>query len=291
MGSSLTDKEIEALIRLLDDSDEEVYTHVKHRIIDLGEPVIPQLEEAWEHSFNHILQTRIENIIHKIQFDSLLSRLRNWRDNGAANLLEGALLVARYQYPDLDEEPYRRQLEQIRKDIVAEMKEEMTPMQQVKVINHVLFEVYKFSGNKSSFHAPPNNYINQVIDSRKGNPLTLSVIYMIVAAMAQVPVAGINLPEHFILGYMSPGRERSGSAAGQEVAFYINPFSRGAIFGKREIDTFLNQLRIARRDEFYQPCSHLEIIHRLLNNLIFAYEGMGYKYKADDLKKLRQIVS
>jgi regulator of sirC expression with transglutaminase-like and TPR domain len=291
MPDTLSDKEIEALIRLLDDSDEEVYTHVKDRIITLGEPVIPQLEEAWEHSFNHILQTRIEDIIHKIQLDSLIGKLSNWREEGSTDLLKGALLVARYQYPDLEEEPYYRQLELIKKDILAESQEKMTPVEQIKVINHVLFDVFRFSGNKASFHAPPNNYINSVLESKKGNPLSLSIVYLVVAQSLNIPLAGVNLPEHFVLGYIGQGRRNALGELEQPISFYINPFSKGTIFSKREIDTFLSQLKISPQPEFYRPCSNRQIILRMINNLIFAYEGMGYKHKADELKQLRQIVS
>lgn len=289
MGQALSHKEIEALIHLLDDTDEEVYSHVKDRIITLGEPVIPQLEEAWEHSFNHLLQERLEDLIHAIQFDSLAARLQAWNAAGGEDLWEGVVLVARYQYPDLDEADLKRQLELIRRDIEMELRPEMKPREKVRVINHVLFDIYGFTSNKTHFHAPPNNYINNVLESRKGNPLSLSVVFAVLAQSLGMPVFGVNLPEHFILAYLNTRLEEPAPA--DQVLFYINPFSKGAFFSQREIDTFLNQLKIAHRPEFYEPCSNARIIQRMLNNLIFAYEGMGYKYKVEELKELRQIVS
>lgn len=289
MNEALSNKEIEALIHLLDDTDEEVYSHVKERIIDLGEPVIPQLEEAWEHSFNHLLQERIEDVIHVIQFDGLAARLAKWKEEGELDLWEGVVLIARYQYPDLDEPDLRRQLELIRRDVEKELKPGMKPLEKVRVINHVLFDIYGFTSNKTHFHSPPNNYINNVLESRKGNPLSLSVVFAVLAQSLGMPVYGVNLPEHFILAYMNTNREEPVPA--EQVLFYVNPFSKGAIFSKREIDTFLNQLKIAHRPEFYEPCSNARILQRMLNNLIFAYEGMGYKYKVEELKELRQIVS
>lgn len=292
MNNELSPKEIDALIHLLDDTDDEVFSHVRGRIITLGESVIPQLEEVWENSFNHLLQTRIEDIIHRIQQDSLSLRLSRWVENGGISLLEGAMLIARYQYPDLDEKPILRQLMILKKDMEVELKEKMTPIQQVKMLNHVLFDMHGFTSNKVAFHAPANNFINNVLDSKRGNPLSLAIVYIILCEYLDIPVKGVNLPEHFILAYLGkpvsvlPEDERH-----NEVMFYINPFSKGTVFSKREIDTFLTQLKIARRPEFYKPCSNIHIIQRLLNNLIFAYEGMGYHHKVEELKALRQIVA
>src|ERR1051325_9902820 len=95
--------EIDALIQLLDDSDTEIYGHIESRLIDLGKEVIPMLENAWSKSLDALLQQRIENIIHKIQLTSLKNELKLWIENGSVDLIKGAMIVARYQYPDLNE--------------------------------------------------------------------------------------------------------------------------------------------------------------------------------------------
>lgn len=289
----LSENEIKALIQLLDDTDDEVYNHIKHRIITLGENVIPQLEEVWETSFNHLVQTRIEDIIHLIQQDNLKEKLKKWKENGGSDLLEGAILIAKYQYPDLSVKPIIRQLELISKDIESKIVDKLTPVQQVKLINHILFDVHGFSSNKVAFHAPANNFLNNVLESKKGNPLSLAIVYIILCEKLKIPVLGVNLPEHFILAYLGSPKSQLNEDLEEykEVMFYINPFSKGTIFSKREIDTFLNQLKIAQRPEFYKPCSNVQIVQRLLNNLIFTYEGMGYHQKVEELKALRQIIS
>ena len=95
-------QELNALISLLDDPDEKVYEQISIKILSLGEEIIPVLEDAWEHSFDTLIQNRIENIIHQIQFDIIKDALKDWAQPDQQNLLEGALLIARYQYPDID---------------------------------------------------------------------------------------------------------------------------------------------------------------------------------------------
>ena len=68
---TLNRTEVDALIRLLDDSDLEIYQHIQTRLVDYGKDVIPLLENAWSSSMDAMMQERIENVIHKIQFDDL----------------------------------------------------------------------------------------------------------------------------------------------------------------------------------------------------------------------------
>ncbi|MCX7743508.1 MAG: transglutaminase-like domain-containing protein [Flavobacteriales bacterium] len=291
----LNEKEFQALISLLDDTDQDVYQHVRDKLLSVGEEAIPLLEEAWESSFNHLLQQRIEELIHKIQFDTLCIKLNQWKQSKEQDLLEGCLLIARYQYPDLNEEPIRKTIEKIKKDVWIELNESQTALEKTKIINHILFDVYNFTSNKANFHSPPNNYINQVIETRKGNPLTLCIVYIIVAQSLRIPIYGVNLPEHFILAYTDAETSNIASLPiapqYQKVLFYINPFSKGSIFSKREIDSFLQQLGIEKKPQYYIPCSTIEILIRMLNNLMFAYKNMGYEYKVDELMKLKEILN
>ena len=282
-------KELNALISLLDDPDETVFKQVSMKFLSLGQEIIPVLEDAWEHSFDTLIQNRIENIIHQIQFDIIKDALRDWSHPDRQNLLEGALLIARYQYPDVDFVKIKKQIDQIKQDVWLELNENLTALEKVKIINHILFDVHNFSGNTTNYHAPQNSYINNVLESKKGNPLLLAIIYTIVAQNLDIPIYGVNLPEHFILCYVDTEHMGVPSVKGNEgsnVLFYINPFSKGTVFGQKEIDAFLKQLKLEQIPGFYEPCSNLEIIKRLLRNLIASYEKLGYPDKSEELKML-----
>ena len=282
-------KELNALISLLDDPDETVFKQVSMKFLSLGQEIIPVLEDAWEHSFDTLIQNRIENIIHQIQFDIIKDALKEWSHPEEQNLLDGALLIARYQYPDIDFVKIKKQIDIIKQDVWLELNENLTALEKVKIINHILFDVHNFSGNTTNYHAPQNSYINNVLESKKGNPLLLSIIYTIVAQSLEIPIYGVNLPEHFILCYVDIEHMGVPSIAGNEgsnVLFYINPFSKGTVFGQKEIDAFLKQLKLDQIPGFYEPCSNLEIIKRLLRNLIASYEKLGYPDKSEELKML-----
>jgi regulator of sirC expression with transglutaminase-like and TPR domain len=282
-------KELNALISLLDDPDERIFTQVSGRFISLGEEIIPLLENAWEYSFDPLIQNRIENIIHQIQFDLIKEGLKEWMQSDAQNLLDGTLLIAKYQYPDINIDKVKKQLNQIKQDVWLELNDNLTALEKVKILNHILFDVHNFSGNTSNYHAPQNSYINNVLESKKGNPLLLSIVYTIVAQSLDIPIYGVNLPEHFILCYLSKGHlgiSFSTESDRGSALFYINPFSKGVVFGRAEIDVFLKQLKLEQLDIFYEPCSNKEIIKRLLRNLISSYEKLGYPHKSSELNTL-----
>lgn len=282
-------KEVIALITLLDDPDEVIYSQVKDRFVTLGPPAIPHLETAWENSFDAIMQKRIEAIIHTIQFESLQKALKAWASDEQDDLLKGVLLLSRYQYPDLDEVKVRKQLAQIKQDVWLELHEDLTALEKVKIINHILFEVHQFSGNITNYHAPQNSFINNVLETRKGNPLMLSVIYVLICKELQVPVYGINLPQHFVLAYMNESANLVDvNNLSGNILFYINPFSKGLVFNQKDIDQFLKQLNIEPEAKYYQPCSNVDIVKRCINNLVFSYEKLGYVEKVQELKGLEQ---
>ena len=272
--------EIKALISLLDDDDHEVTQHVEDKIRSLGGLIIPHLESEWEQSFNPVLQKRIEEIIHDLQFGTLVERLSAWKEGGALDLLEGLWLVATYQYPDLSIEKLRRDLEQIYYEVWLEFRNHLHPNDQVKILNNVFFNKLKFGANTKNFHSASNSMLNIVMESRKGTPISLCVIYLLVARRLNIPVFGVNLPNLFVLTYKT-----------EHVQFYINVFNRGLIFSRNDIDNYIAQLNLAPSPVFYQPCTHLDIVKRVLRNLMIAFEKTGDDDRVREVDRLLKAIS
>jgi len=288
--ADLNKKEVTALINLLDDPDEKIFSTIKGKILGLGEKAIPVLEDAWESSVSLLLQTRIENIIHRIQFDKTLEAIIEWKQKDSPDLLEGAILIARYHYPELDESKITESIRQLHQDVWLEMNDQLTALEKVRVINHIFFDVHRFVGNTENYTAPENSYINKVLESKKGNPLSLAIIYLTLCSKLNISVYGVNLPQHFVMVYIDELIFASQNKE-ENIMFYINPFSKGAIFSRREIDIFLNQLTIEPQKSFYLPCSNVEIIKRLVRNLITSYTNLDENDKIEDLKEILKALN
>ncbi len=283
----MKESEIIALIRLLDDPDAEIYHSVKKRLMETGEDCLPELKKAWQNSKNELFLERSTEIISSIQFQSTLSEFKKWVDTGGKDLLNAVCLISRYNFPDLDYDFLNQKIELIKTDAWLQMTDNLTPLEQIRVINHIIFNIHKFSRNNTDFYSPKNSYINLVLETKKGNPISLAIIYLIVTQKLGLPVYGVNLPKNFILAYVedlfNTGLETD--LENKIVSFYINPYNNGAVLTKREIDYFLKQQKIKPLDFFYSPCDNLTIVQRLLLNLIYAYERQKDYKKVSDLKK------
>lgn len=283
-------EKVSALINLLDDPDQHVFSQVSEELQGIGASVVPSLEEAWENSFNAVLQERIEQVIHQIQFQSVVRDLKEWKVNPNPNLLDAAVIIAHYQYSDLDKAFIYNFIEQLTQDIWIELNANYTALEKVGIMNKVFFEIYGFSGNKKNYYSPRNAYINNVLEARIGNPISLSLIYLEVAQRLKLPIYGVNLAEHFVLAYTELPLEFIDSVSKESVLFYINPFNKGTIFQYKDIEQFLMQLKLEVQEKFYLPCNQLTVVNRLLNNLIFCYNKAGYKDKVEEIKILKNCI-
>jgi regulator of sirC expression with transglutaminase-like and TPR domain len=277
----MTTKEIKALISLLDDP--EIAPQIQSEIQNLGETIIPYLEESWEETLDPQQQQRLEDLIHQLQFEGLQQRLRVWRDAGAQDLLEGMWLLNSYQYPDADLQALNRAIEQLRFEAWTLLRSEMHPADQVQMLNHVIFRNHKFSANTQHFHSPANSMLQRVIETKRGNPLSLCVIYLLVAQRLDLPVFGVNLPNLFVLTYQSENKAFP--------PFYINCYNRGVVLSRADIEHYVGQLGITSQDAFYEPCSNLDIVRRAMRNLQVSFEKLQELGKAEEVSQLLAILT
>lgn len=277
---------IEALIALLDDNNSEVINAVTDNLLKEGLEIIPRLEKVWETTLDEKLQERLENVIQNIQFETTKKNLFAWSKNGAESILEGSCYLAQFQFPEIKLKKLEAEIERIRKDIWIENNNNLTALEKIKILNFVLFDQHKFSRNTTNFYSPQNSYINQVLETKKGNPVSLAIVYLAVTQRLELPIYGVNLPTNFILAFKDEYRHIDSEDESDDILFYINPNNKGSILGKKEIDYFLKQQQLKPEKSYYTACSNKEILIRLLYNLIQSYEKLGFNDKIDRLKEL-----
>lgn len=277
--SELSPNQLDALVSLLDDPDVEVKNHVRDKIISLGAEIIPFLEQKWETSFNPEVQKEIEDLVHDLQFSLVKTRLAEWRDTEDKDLLTGLWILNTYQYPDLDFAKLNAEMHQIYFEVWTSFKNDLQPYEQVRIINNVLFNTLRFSANTKNFHSPGNSMLSTVLDTKRGNPISLCAIYLLVAKKLGLPIYGVNLPNLFVLTYKS-----------SDITFYINVFNKGLIFSRQDIFNYLEHLKIDPIDAFFEPCSHMDIILRSLRNLGNSFEKLGEATKTEEVREMISIL-
>ncbi|MEP6947836.1 MAG: transglutaminase-like domain-containing protein [Ginsengibacter sp.] len=283
-------REISALFHLIDDPDEEVFSSVSDRIVSLGRAIIPNLEHLWENTPDESVQGRIEMLIHKLHFRDLVNDFTNWK-NGSCELLQGALLAARYRYPEMVTTPTLQEMEKIRRNIWLELNSYLTPLEQINVITGILYSYYKMKGNEVAYDMQEDFLINKVIENKKGNAITNGILYLIICELLDIPVKAINIPKQFILGYFdidynfpNPTRQKS-----EKINFYIDPLN-GQIYSHKDVENYFKRISVPPTPSYFKQLDNKRIIQHLLEEFSKCFSNEASLYKKNDLIFLAKLL-
>jgi hypothetical protein len=292
--------DIEALIRLIDDEDQDVYMHVRSKLIEIGQQAFETIQEHALRADNELQHERLLEVLDSMHLEHIKHLLKDWVTNRQNDLLEGIYLIAKYRQPELDLVPISQYIDKIKLDIWLRLNYKFSPLDNVRVINEVFFGKYRFHGDNKNYYAPENSYIDQVLDTRKGNPISLSILYSIIAQRLYLPIFGVDLPQHFVLAYKDDAELKDNDSFNTEgvipynvpgeILFYVNVFNGGAIFSKYNIDRFIKQSKLGNEERYFEPCSNLKIIARVVRNLIYSYTQLKDQKRKADMEELHEFL-
>lgn len=283
-------KEISALLQLIDDPDEEVYDTVSNRIISLGKAIIPNLESLWENTHNEAVQERIETMIHKLHFRDLTDDFSKWKD-GKCDLLQGALLTARYHYPEIQETQVLQEIEKIRRNIWLELNVYLTPLEQTSIITSILYNYYKLQGVEIGYSQPEDFLINKTLESKKGNAISNGILYLVFCELLDIPVRAINIPRQFILAYIDPQFELLNPMAhnSEKIKFYIDPLN-GQVYSHKDIENYFKRISVPPTTSYFRAMNNKSVIQFLLEQLSKCFDNDRNHYKMEELLSLVKLL-
>jgi regulator of sirC expression with transglutaminase-like and TPR domain len=272
---NLAEKQRQALVSLLADEDAKVYHTVRRTILSYG----PSSSE-WmrEHTLSNdpVLRRRATEIVeHFARQEADTQFLAFCLNQGEDFDLErGVLLLSRTQYPKINLEAYGALLD----SYAAVLRERLDlngPVDQIiRVINEYLFRELRFAGNERHFQEADNSYFNRVLDRRLGNPISLCLVYLLLARRLRLPVAGIGLPGHFLCRYQS-----------SRVEIYLDAFHGGRVLVKADCVKLVMQLQQRFDDSFLAPLSARRILMRICANLHSVYTQQKAAPQAQRLQR------
>jgi regulator of sirC expression with transglutaminase-like and TPR domain len=283
-------KEISALFHLIDDPDEEVYGAISEKILSFGKGIIPNLEHLWENTTDSTIQERIENIIHRLHFRDLCDDFTDWK-NGSTNLLTGALLVARYHYPDMQEDNVLKELEKIRRNTWLELNTYLTPLEQVNIVSGILYNYSKLKGVEIAYNNPDDFLINKVLESKRGNAVSNGIIYLILCELLDIPVRCINIPRQFIVGYMDAQVNilNPGSHPADSIKFFIDPVN-GQVYSHKDVENYFKRIAVPPTPSYYKPRNNKQIIQYLIEDFAKCFDNTNNAYKMQELLSIINLL-
>ena len=260
-----TESERAALVSLLTDDDPQVYSTVRTRILGFG-PGVREWLRPHVLSGDPLLRRRSREIVRHFACQDADTRFLSFclKQGEDFDLEDGVWLLAQTAYPDINIEAYQAMLD----GYAAQLRERIDPTadgnETLAIINKFLYGDLGFAGNEVAYYDPQNSYLNCVMDRRTGNPIGLSLVYLLLARRLWLPMTGIGLPGHFICRYQSASEE-----------IYLDAFNHGKMMTKADCAQFISHLSQNSREEFLQPASSRRILTRVCNNLHQIYRQLG----------------
>lgn len=285
-------REISALFHLIDDPDDEVFTTVSDRIISLGASIIPNLEQLWETTPDESVQERIELLIHRLHYCDLVQEFTRWKKLPEPDLLAGALLVAKFQYPDLNVTTILQDIEKMRRNIWLELNSYLTPLEQTNVLTTILYNYYHLKGTELNHQEPNDFMLNKVLDSKKGNAISNGVLYLVLCDLLDIPIRAVHIPRQFILAYFDVDAGQWSSLPANpahRIQFYIDPMS-GQVFTQKDVETYFRRISVPPTASFFRPLTNIRIVQILIEEFARCFENDRHYYKYEELMQLSAML-
>ncbi|WP_022835191.1 SirB1 family protein [Salisaeta longa] len=270
---SVSSSELEALIALLDDSDRAVQEAVEARFNELGRAALPALRAARER-VDAGLADRVEALARRLHWQSVRDAWHAVMEQAPVDLERATFLLALYRFPDLDIGAYQQRLDRLA-EAVRPRVEQAQGVRRAAIIARFLFDEQGFQGNRRHYFDANNSYINRVLDRQLGIPISLSVLFLLVAQRLNVPVYGVNLPAHFLVKYMGPGGDA-----------FFDPFSEGERVTQQACMRFLVQAGVEPTAEHFQAADPQAIVLRMARNLLIIAQENDQPRMTRDLRAL-----
>jgi regulator of sirC expression with transglutaminase-like and TPR domain len=257
----LSDGQKAALVNLLDDDDAAVYQTVRERILSCGQEATPWLRPH-ALSSDPVLRRRAQEILQYLARQTADNHFLAFCLNQAEDLdiEEASWLVAQTQYPDINTTAYQALFDSYASDLRERIDLSAGAETFLSAINQYLFGELKFHGNEQNYYDPDNSYLNRVLDRRTGNPISLCLVYLLVARRLRLPIAGIGMPGHFLVRYQSSTTE-----------IYIDAFNQGKLLSKADCVKYLLHTTHGFQESHLSAITSRRMLLRMCSNLHQIY--------------------
>jgi len=285
-----TNKEISALLHLIDDPDEEVFDAVSKKIVDYGKPIIPNLEHLWENTPDQPVQERIELLIHRLHFHDLSEDFRQWTVSGHHDLMLGAMLTCKFQYPDLATTPVMQEIEKIRRNIWLELNNYLTPLEQINIVTSILYSYYGLKGGETNYKEPNEFLLHKTLEAKRGNQISNGILYLMLCELLDIPVRAVHIPKQFIIAYFKPGySEENLPNPLHKIEFFIDP-STGQVFTHQDVESYFKRIAVPPVGTYFKPQKNKQVIRELLEEFSKCFGDEKQLYKQAELMNLASLL-
>ena len=273
------DSKFRALMKLLDDEDPRVFAAVEKEILDGGNEVIQLLENEKDNAEAHV-RKRIDKLISRIYLDKLqrdYDTLLDFVFQPDFSLERALFLLAKPLYPDVDFVSIESQLNELANELRKRIGALEDPYDIVQHVNEFFLTEMGFAGNSKDYYNPDNNILHRVLETHRGIPISLGIVYILVGRRLNLPVFGVGAPAHFLVKFVP-------TLSGKEI--YVDVFNGGRIMSRTDAEEFISDMGFSFEPRFLKNSSDLEMLARTCRNMARAFSAIDEQPKANVLMEL-----
>ena len=279
--STLPRSEIKAITRLLKTPDEGTLKLLEEQLKTFDIKLLKEINN--EIPLDDIeLRKQFLAILQRIKREQLKKDFNNWNKDYSNDLEKGVFLVALFDNPLIDLDYYSNLLTNWSLTLSNNLKKikiKNDPTSVINEVNHFLFMELHFKGNKGNYYEPENSFIDKVIEKKLGNPILLSVLYLLITNRLGLPFSGVNMPAHFLVQYHDTFEP-----------IFVDPFNQGEIITKPDCQDRIKSLKLAWQDDYLSSPTNKQIVARMIQNLINIYHNDGLFELKEYLEDYLQVL-
>lgn len=280
MSEPFSPEQIRALIRLLDDDDVNVAAHVQTQLRSAGSAAAPYLEAASSDHPVPTIRRASRGMLDRIRSDEIEHQWVTLQTAPDGNALEeGAFLLERLIHPDriAEQQRARAELELLSAGAREAASAHADIAVRVDELRRYIHETSHFRGNTENYYDPENSFLSQVLSRRTGIPITLALVYLSLAHRIGIPLVGVSMPMHFLVGYQLDSAYR-----------YLDPFFEGREVSRGECMVLLERAGFDPVDDYMKPAPVVATLERMAKNLIVIYQHTAHER---ELRLARRFVT
>jgi hypothetical protein len=274
--------QINALIQLLDDPDEQIFTTVRNEIVKLKTAALPHLYSTMYDSPDAFINDRIKNIIDEIELEPQVNALHIWKMQEMPNLFEGLLIINQIVHAQqFDVVQIQQAFDTIQKTIWVELNNYLTPLEKIRIISQTLFNIQKINAQIVDYAEPNHFLIENTLLQKTGNNFSVSLLFLALCQNFDLPIQAIKFPNHIMLAFANNTVAAKNNFS--EISFFIDP-SFGNFLTKEAVITYFNRIEEELNAEYFTYKTNQQLLYIYIQELAKCY-------KAADAEKLNEIAA
>jgi regulator of sirC expression with transglutaminase-like and TPR domain len=250
---------IDALVTLLADDDPKVGETIAQHLKEIGAAALPALEDA-AGSTNPLLGSRARSLVGDLKREAAVTAIGVFGRHDPVPLEEGLLLISRLHAPDLDTAACAARLDRMAEDLMLRLDPGDGVDALIAGLARYVHHEQGFSANTDDYYDIANSYLHTLLETRRGIPISLSCLYLLLAQRLHLPFYGVGMPGHFLVRY-NDGHETR----------IVDPYGRGRVLDREGCTALLRGLGLSYDERYLEPVSSRYILERTLKNLIAIY--------------------